>query len=78
LGAKYITISRKPAKAELALYDVRHDVGEEHELSVDHPDVVQKLTAMAERAREELGDVGREGTGQRDAGWVDDPKPVVP
>jgi arylsulfatase A-like enzyme len=78
LGAKYVTNSRKPAKAELALYDVRHDVGEEHELSVDHPDVVQKLMAMAERAREEIGDVGREGTGQRDAGWVEDPKAVVP
>jgi arylsulfatase A-like enzyme len=78
LGAKYVTNSRKPAKAEPALYDVRHDVGEEHELSVDHPDVVQKLMAMAERAREEIGDVGREGSGQREAGWVDNPRPVVP
>jgi len=78
LGAKYVTNGRKPARFEMQLFDVRNDVGEEHEVSAANPEVVQSLMAMAERAREEIGDVGRRGSGQRDAGWVDEPRPVVP
>jgi hypothetical protein len=58
----------------LRLFDVRNDVGELNECSADHPDVVKRLTALAESARAELGDSGRAGRGQRDAGFV--PKAV--
>jgi arylsulfatase A len=66
----------KPAPLEL--YDVRNDVSEEREVSAQHPDVVRRLLAMAERARNEIGDVDRPGKGQRPAGWMENPKPLLP
>jgi len=67
----------KPQPQPLALYDVRNDVSEQREVSAQHPEIVAKLTAMAEKARAELGDGDRRGAGQRDAGHVEDPKPLV-
>jgi arylsulfatase A-like enzyme len=62
----------------LALYDVRNDLGETKEVSAEHPDVVERLLALTEKAREDLGDLGREGANQRPAGCVDDPSPRTP
>ncbi|NUQ61100.1 MAG: sulfatase [Pirellulales bacterium] len=79
LEAKYQNLGRKktaPSKAEL--YDVRNDVGETREVSADHSDVVKRLMALADRARDELGDMDKFGSGQRPAGWVEDPKPLLP
>lgn len=67
----------KPQPQPLALYDVRHDVSEEREVSAQHPEIVARLTAMAEKARAELGDGDRRGTGQREAGHVENPKPLL-
>lgn len=67
----------KTVPAAAALYDVRHDVSEEREVSGQHPDIVTRLTALAEQARAELGDQGRTGTGQRPAGHVAHPVPQV-
>jgi hypothetical protein len=39
--------------------------------------VVQKLLGLAELAREDLGDLGHAGAGQRPAGWVEYPTPRV-
>ncbi|MEW6303247.1 MAG: sulfatase [Verrucomicrobiota bacterium] len=77
LPNKYIANNRKTAPSKLELYDVRHDVGEEREISAQHPDVVKRLLALAETARADLGDVARPGKGQRPAGFVQDPKPQV-
>jgi arylsulfatase A len=68
----------KPSSQQLALYDVRNDVAEEHEASAQHPEIVQRLTALAEKARAELGDGDSQGSGQREAGHVNDPQPLVP
>ena len=62
---------------EAELYDVRNDISETRELGAEHPAVVQRLLGLAERARADIGDVGREGANQRPAGWVDDPKPQM-
>ena len=59
------------------LFDVRNDISETHQVAADHPDVVQRLLALAENARTDLGDIDRQGANQRPAGWVDDPKPQV-
>jgi arylsulfatase A-like enzyme len=59
------------------LYDVRNDISETREVAAKHPDVVQILLALAEKARVDLGDIDREGANQRPAGWVDDPKQQV-
>jgi len=78
LDAKYVTLGRKTAPGKLELYDVRHDLHEDREVSAEHPEVVERLLALAERTRAEIGDVNRPGRGQRPAGWVDNPKPLVP
>jgi arylsulfatase A-like enzyme len=62
---------------EAELYDVRNDPGETRERSAENPDVVRRLMALAESAREDLGDWDREGANQRPAGWVDNPTPRV-
>lgn len=61
----------------LRLIDLSEDLKEEHDLSSQHPEVVQNLLQLAERAREDLGDAGLPGPGRRRAGWVDDPTPRV-
>ncbi len=64
-------------EAPLQLFDLDSDIGEQHDVSGDHPDIVERLMALAEEARQDLGDVGRAGRNQRPAGLVDAPKPLV-
>ena len=77
LPNKYTSLARKEAPSELALFDVRNDVSEAHEVSAQHPAVVKELLAFAERARRELGDGPNPGTGQRSAGKFENPKPLL-
>lgn len=63
--------------APLRLYDVAADPGETTDRAEQHPDVVRRLTALADRAREDLGDLDRQGKGQRPAGTFKDPMPRV-
>lgn len=73
LEARLLGPSRKTAPVEMELYNLREDIGEENEVSAGHPEVVERLLALAERGREELGDLDRPGHGQRPAGWVEHP-----
>ena len=66
---------KKAQPQQLALYDVRLDVSEQSEVSAQHPEVVARLTALAGKARAELGDGDRDGSGQRAAGSVENPTP---
>jgi arylsulfatase A len=76
LKAKWVRFGgKKTEKVPAALYDVVTDVAEKIDLAAKHPEVVQRLTALAEKAREDLGDVGRKGKGQRPAGYEPNPKP---
>lgn len=68
---------KSQAGQALALYDVRHDLGEQHEASNSHPEVVQRLLALAEKERQTTGDGQQKGTGQRKPGWVENPKPQI-
>jgi arylsulfatase A-like enzyme len=77
LEAKYISLGRKTAPAPLELYDVRNDVGETKEVSADNPEVVKRLLALADKAREELGDMDKPGKGQRPAGHLENPRPLL-
>ncbi|HPA17064.1 MAG TPA: sulfatase [Verrucomicrobiae bacterium] len=63
--------------AATPLYDLYADIAEEHDVATGHPDVVRRLSQAADRAREELGDLDREGKGQRPAGRVESPTPRV-
>ncbi|MBB5033927.1 sulfatase family protein [Prosthecobacter vanneervenii] len=78
LDGKFKNLSRKPETSPLALYDVRHDVSEQNEVSTQHPDVVQRLTQLAEKARADIGDIHRRGSGQREAGMVEKAAPLLP
>lgn len=83
LERKRLNLAGKTAAAPAALYDVRHDVGETREVSREHPAVVARLMAMADRARRELGDLDSAGNdqpggGQRPAGLVEYPTALVP
>ncbi|HBJ84294.1 MAG TPA: arylsulfatase, partial [Verrucomicrobiales bacterium] len=78
LEGRFANLQRKREPVKLALYDVRHDVGEEREVSAQHPEIVTRLTALAEKARADLGDVDRPGSGQREAGFIEKPMPLLP
>jgi len=61
----------------LQLYNLDDDISEKNNVADKHPDVVKRLLALAEKAREDLGDVNRKGKNQRPAGWVENPKPLL-
>ena len=50
---------------ELELYNLESDIGEQNNVAAQHPDVVERLTALADKARAELGDYDRIGSGVR-------------
>ncbi len=52
------------------LFNVVDDIASEHNVAAEHPDVVTRLLAIAETAREDLGDKGKPGKGQRPAGKI--------
>ena len=59
---------------EAELYDLRRDPGERYNVISQHPDVVDKLTKIADYWRKELGDnlTENEGTARREPGWTKD------
>lgn len=59
----------------LLLFDLSQDLAEAHNLAAEHPEVVQRLLALAERARHDLGDRHQPGAGQRPAGHEPHPTP---
>ena len=60
------------ASIELSLFDLEADAGETKNVIAEHPDVVAKLQAIAERAREDLGDTltNRQGKNVREPGRI--------
>ncbi|MCK4760373.1 MAG: arylsulfatase, partial [Candidatus Aminicenantes bacterium] len=58
----------------LELYDLENDIGEKHNVADKHPEIVKRLQALGEIAREELGDgKDRIGKGVRSCGRVTQP-----
>ena len=78
LTNKFVSNNRKTAPAKLELFNVRDDVSETREVSADHADVVRRLTALANTARADLGDIDLPGRAQRPAGHVPNPVPLLP
>ena len=62
----------RQGKTKLALYDLQNDIGESKNVAAANPDVVKRLTALADKAREDLGDSAtrKKGTGVRPAGQL--------
>lgn len=65
-----IPIKYDHEEIQLALYDLKHDRAESSNLVEEHPEVVDRLQAAAEVARNELGDAltHRQGSGVRPVG----------
>jgi arylsulfatase/arylsulfatase A len=51
-------------KIELSLFNLEQDPGETTDVAAKNPDVVERLKALAERAREDLGDSLQKRTGK--------------
>ncbi|TKJ36062.1 MAG: arylsulfatase [Planctomycetes bacterium B3_Pla] len=75
LEAKWQNFSGRTKPSHAELYDLEADLGETRNLANEHPDVVTRLLALVEKAREDLGDVDRPGKNQRPAGFVAEPTP---
>jgi arylsulfatase A len=67
-GGKPARYSR--GKIGLALFDLENDISESTNVAEEHPEVVERLQALADRAREDLGDSAtkQRGKGVRGAG----------
>ena len=75
MEAKKRNWGKPEGKTPVMLFDLEADVAESKDVSAGHPEVVKRLTALADKARADLGDVARAGKGQRKAGWVDKAAP---
>jgi len=69
LGGRKGGTGGQPVKYEqgtigLALFDVQNDIGEQHDVSAQHADVVKRLLSMADKMREDLGDSAKKMTGR--------------
>jgi len=71
-GTGGIPAKYEQTKTELALYDLSTDIGEQHNVADEHPDVVERLQKLADAMRQDLGDSAMkiEGTGRRPSGKV--------
>ncbi len=64
----------KPARIDLALFDLENDAGETQDVKDQHPEVVEAIKKLADQMRQDLGDSaqGMTGTGRRSAGRLDE------
>jgi len=57
-------VKYEQAKISLALFDLKKDIGEQHDVSSQYPDVVERLLGLVEQMREDLGDSAKKMTGK--------------
>ena len=71
-GAGGIPAKYEQARINAALFDLENDIGEQHNVAAEHPDIVERLTQMADRMRQDLGDSLQKttGAGRRPPGKV--------
>ncbi len=72
-----MTLGRRTEPAACALYDVANDLAQADEVADDHPDVVARLMQLAAAIRQEIGDIDQPGRGERAAGKVTNPVPLL-
>jgi arylsulfatase A-like enzyme len=77
LANKSTNLRDATASSSARLYDLDNDIGETNNLASANPEVVQRLEALAELARKDLGDRDRRGANERPVGRVESPKPQL-
>jgi arylsulfatase A len=66
-------------KIGLALFDLENDIGETTDVAAEHPDVVKRLQALAQKARDDLGDSAtkQKGKNRRPPGQLEKNEPLL-
>ncbi len=77
LAAKRVNLRDERRASDGQLFDLEADIGEATNLADKHPDVVERLMGLADKARRELGDGDQDGERQRPAGHEPAPTPRV-
>ncbi|MEE9603797.1 MAG: sulfatase-like hydrolase/transferase, partial [Thermoguttaceae bacterium] len=67
----------KAREVPVQLFDLENDVAEQTNVVGKHPEVVKRLSAMAEACRQDLGDGNRPGKNCRKPGHVENAKPLT-
>ena len=62
-GTGGMPVEYEQAKIGPVLFDLENDIGEQHDVSAQHPAVVEQLMALADRMRQDLGDSAQKMTG---------------
>lgn len=62
-------------KIERALFNLEAEIGEQTDVSAQHPEVVARLEALLEKCRADLGDTGRKGANIRPPGRLSQTPP---
>jgi arylsulfatase A len=57
-------VEYEQAKIGPALFDLENDIGEQHDVSARHPEIVKRLMALADEMRQDIGDSAEKMTGQ--------------
>ncbi|MCA9127680.1 MAG: sulfatase [Planctomycetales bacterium] len=78
-GTGGIPAKYSQARTGTELYDLKSDIGEEHNVAEQHPEIVKRLSDAAEVARLKLGDklTNREGSEIRPAARLEDGDAVL-
>jgi arylsulfatase A len=63
-GTGGIPVEYEQAKIGQALFDLENDVGEQQDVSAQHPEIVKRLMAFADEMRQDLGDSAKKMPGQ--------------
>jgi arylsulfatase A-like enzyme len=69
--------SGSPVRVPVQLYNLVEDPQEVMNLAAQRPDVVKRLEGLIEEAREDLGELDRQGANVRPVGTVEAPSPRV-
>jgi arylsulfatase A-like enzyme len=70
---RFKSFSMKPTAGQGELYHLIEDPTESENLFDEHPDIVKRLTALAEKARADIGDTKLPGKNRRPVGHVKKP-----
>lgn len=68
--AKHPHFKKNDREREPLLFNVVEDVDTSDNVASTHPEIVARLTALAQKVRADLGDSGKTGSGQRPVGKI--------